>query len=107
MYFQGGIKCEYWLLALVNIPFQINPSVASFSIILPENTEKPEVFRRYQMGTLTGNGLILNRERENIGTDAFVLFFCSEDLNYFEVLTSNSPHDINTYFGLKLKRSLS
>ena len=34
-------------------------------------------------------------------------FFWSEDLSNFELLTSNSPHDINTYFGLKLKPSLS
>ena len=52
-------------IPLVNIPFKVNPSVARFYIIRPENTGKPEVFRRYQMGTLTGNGLILNRERKH------------------------------------------
>ena len=60
------------------------------------------------MGTLTGNSLILNRERKHWnGCFCFVFFFCSEDLNDFEVLTWKSPHDINTYFGLKLKPSLS
>ena len=34
-------------------------------------------------------------------------FSCREDLNDFEVLTSNSPRYKNTHFGLKLKPSLS
>ena len=58
------------------------------------------------MGTLATEQYLTKSKRENIGIDVFG-FFYSEDLNGFEVLTSNSPHEINTYLGLKLKTSLS
>ena len=32
----GGLKWDHWVLAVVDIPFKINPSEASFSILYPQ-----------------------------------------------------------------------
>ena len=53
--FSWSAKWQNWLLAIVNTPLKLNPSVASFSIFYPLRTQ--EVFREYQMGTLARNGL--------------------------------------------------
>lgn len=42
----GSIKWENWLLAIVNILFKLNPSVANFPILYSiEKARKPDVFR--------------------------------------------------------------
>ena len=40
----GSIKWENWLLAIVNILFKLNPSVANFPILYPPKTQENQRF---------------------------------------------------------------
>ena len=42
--FSGGIKWEHWLLAVVNIPFKINPSVVNFPVLYLLKTQENQGF---------------------------------------------------------------
>ena len=39
-----GTKWKHWLLAVVNIPFKINPSVANCPILYPLKTQENQRF---------------------------------------------------------------